>query len=115
MDNHIDPQMQKCIDDCSKCYQTCTMTLRHCIEMDGSHAEAKHLTLLMDCAKICKMAEDFMLRGSEHHACICTECVHICEQCADSCEDIDPSDPHMMECARMCRECAESCREMSEV
>lgn len=113
MQKQMDPKLQKCIDDCSKCYQTCTETLRHCLEMGGSHVEAKHLTLLMDCAKICKISEDFMLRGSEHDKHICAECAHICEQCADSCEKIDPNDNQMMQCAKMCRQCAVSCKEMA--
>jgi hypothetical protein len=112
MFKEIDLKVKKCIDDCSDCYQVCVATLAHCQEMGGIHAEPKHLTLLKDCAEICKTSESFMLRGSLHAPCVAQECAKICEQCADSCEKVDPRDIQMMECVKMCRECAASCKEM---
>lgn len=107
-----DAKLQKCIDDCTRCYQVCVDTVTYCIKMGGSHVEANHLTLLKDCASICKTSMGFLLRESKHAKSICEVAAEICEACADSCEKIDPGDEQMRECARMCRECAVSCRAM---
>lgn len=56
--------MGRCIDDCYKCYQTCVKTVSHCIKMGGEHVEPEYLTLMKDCAAICKVSEGFMLRDS---------------------------------------------------
>lgn len=69
------------------------------------------MTLMQDCAKICAVAADFMLRGSAFAEDICALCAEICDQCAESCEEFD--DEKMTKCAEICRECAEKCRMMS--
>lgn len=110
----MDQKMQQCIQDCLDCYRTCTETIMHCLEMGGDHAAPNHIRLLMDCVEICKVAADFMIRGSNHAGEICDTCASICETCAAECEDMVGSDEQMKICAAMCRRCATSCREMVE-
>lgn len=112
MKEQIDPKIKRCLDDCAKCYQLCVMTIRHCSQMGGVHVMPRHIALLQDCAEICKLSENFILRNSEHAKCVCDECAIICGECADSCEKVDPRDTEMIACAKMCRECATSCKEM---
>lgn len=107
-----DPKIEKCIEDCSKCFRTCAETLKHCLEMGGAYALPKHLNLLQDCMDMCKMSEEFMLRDSMHAKCVCEECQKICELCAQSCEETDPNDAQMKACAQMCRVCSSSCQDM---
>ena len=110
MTHTTDPQMQACIDTCTKCHQTCLHeAMNHCLESGGEHVEPDHFRLMMNCAEMCQTSANFMLSGSAFASQICGACAEICEACAESCERI----AGMEECARVCRECAESCRRMS--
>ena len=102
--------MQTCISRCSDCHQVCLETLAYCIEKGGEHAEASHLRLLMDCAQICHLSADFIVRKSEFGEQACNLCGDICERCADSCDAIG-DDAQMQRCAEVCRNCAQACRE----
>lgn len=108
----MDEKVQRCIDDCLACYQSCTKTIMHCLRVGGDHARPEHLRILMDCATMCKTCADFMLRDSNHVADVCDVCAHICEICAAECENMMGSDEAMKQCAEACRKCAASCREM---
>jgi hypothetical protein len=105
--------MRTCIALCSECHQVCLETLTHCIGLGGRHAEAAHLQLLLDCADMCRTAEDFMLRHSERHGLTCGICAEICERCAESCRRIGGDDGQMERCWATCRRCAEACRQMA--
>lgn len=106
--SHLD----ECIEHCQECHRTCLETFfEHCLNAGGKHLESVHVRLLMDCAQICQVSADFMLRGSAHHTHICRECAEICSACAESCEAVGG----MEECVQACRDCAESCRAMGEM
>ena len=110
MTHTTDPQMQSCIDTCTKCHQTCLHeAMNHCLEAGGEHVAPDHFRLMMNCAEICQTSANFMLSGSAFSNQVCQVCAQICEACARSCEQIEG----MEECARVCRECAASCRRMS--
>lgn len=104
--------MQACIDACTRCHQTCLHTVTHCLEKGGKHADAAHITLLLDCAQICAASADFMTRHSAQHATTCRACAEICRACAASC-DAMADDEMMRACAEECRRCAESCEKVS--
>lgn len=104
--------MQNCIDECLNCHRVCTETLKHCLQEGGRHALANHINALTDCAQICSLSADFMLRGSELHHHTCGVCAEACEKCAQSCENVNDS-PEMQRCIDACRRCAESCRHMA--
>jgi hypothetical protein len=99
-----------CIEACNECHETCEhMIYQHCLRLGGPHAEPAHLTLMADCAQICRTAADFMIRNSPRHGAVCAACAEICTACADDCERVG----QMEECVKACRLCAESCREMA--
>lgn len=110
---HIDGSstMEKCAAICLDCYKTCNETLQYCLEKGGDHVRPSHLTLLLDCAKICQTSADFLTRGSEHHAITCRACAELCRDCADDCKQMP--DQEMKQCAEVCERCAQSCQEMS--
>lgn len=93
------------------CYKTCLETLDHCLSMGGKHAEASHIKLLMDCARICDTTADFVGRNSDYHKELSRICADICDACAESCEKLEGKE--MEECAKACRKCGEACREMT--
>ena len=111
-DNGTMVDMQGCIEECMNCHGACADTMAYCLQEGGAHADASHITLLLDCAEICQTSANFMLRGSQHHATTCGACAKICDACADACERFG-EDEQMKLCAEACRSCADSCREMA--
>lgn len=57
--SHLDTRMQECVDECLSCYATCVATIAHCLALGGKHAEADHIKLLADCARICSTSAGF--------------------------------------------------------
>ena len=88
-------------------------TIQYCLRMGGKHAEEKHIRLLTDCAQICQISADFMIRGSEMHHEICAACAEVCGRCVDYCAALGAADEQMQECAEWCMRCEESCAEMA--
>jgi len=106
--------VERCIMECRDCHGVCLEASNYCLDMGGRHSETGHMTLMRDCAQICKVSEDFMLRDSDYAVRICRECADICDKCAESCESFE-NDQVMKKCAESCRRCAEACREMSSM
>jgi len=109
-----DSRMQECINECTNCHRVCLETLTYCLNKGGRLSEAHHLRLLTDCAEICQISANFMLRNSELHVYTCGACAEICERCARSCEEMSYDDL-MARCAESFRSCAALCREMSRL
>jgi len=107
---HISKEMQACIDECLRCYQTCLGTaMKHCLETGGKHVEPKHFRLMIACSEICRTAAHFMLLNSPHHKRLCRECAEICTECAKDCERVGDMD----DCVQASKSCAASCRAMA--
>jgi hypothetical protein len=115
MHHHLSPEMQRCIELCQSCHESCLTTTTHCLEMGGVHASLSHINILADCAATCAQSADFMLRGSDMHGRVCGVCAEACERCAADCERLAGGDEQMLSCAAICRQCAESCRTMAAV
>ena len=109
---HTAQEMRACIANCLNCHSTCMATITHCLQKGGQHAAVAHIRLMMDCAEICQISANFMLRGSDMHSRTCGVCAEICERCAQDCERLG-DDAHMRACAEACRRCADSCRNMA--
>ena len=106
-------EMQECIDNCTRCHEVCVAAITGCLEKGGRHAEAKSIRYLIDCAQICAVSADFMLRGSDLHGHTCTACAEVCARCADECERLAGEDEMMRRCVDECRRCADSWRSMA--
>ena len=104
-------EMQTCIDECTECHAVCLETVRHCLSMGGEHAEPAHITLMLDCADICRTSADFMLRDSAHHERTCAVCAELCRACEESCRRLDGEE--MQRCADACGRCADECERMA--
>jgi hypothetical protein len=99
-----------CADECLRCYRVCLQTaMTHCLEAGGRHVEPEHFRTMMNCARLCQTAAEFMLSRSTLHAAVCAACAQVCDACAASCERIGD----MEECVKVCRSCADQCRRMS--
>lgn len=103
--------MQAGIDDCLGCHVIC---LSHAIgrrsEAGDRHGGNPHLRLMLDCAEICRVAADFMARGSGHRRLTCRLCAEICRACAGSCQELGD----LQEVMEACWRCAATCKEIAE-
>lgn len=108
--SNLSEDLKSCIDECNTCADVClNMASTHCLEKGGEHVAPAHFRLMLDCAEICRVSADFMLRNSPRHQLTCGICAEVCDRCAESCEKLDG----MERCAEACRRCAESCRKMA--
>lgn len=105
-------ELQECIEECLNCYAGCTITAQHCLVSGGRLAEVNLVSVLLDCAEVCTLAANFMLRGSPYHTITCGACAEVCRACAEGCRTVE-GDEQLAHCAEMCDACAESCERMA--
>ncbi len=110
---HISVEFEECLNSCQECHEVCVETVQHCLGRGSSYATVNHISLLLDCAEICRTTADFMLRGSMLHPYVCGACAPVCESCAQSCEQMIGDNDQLRACAEICRRCAESCHAMA--
>jgi hypothetical protein len=108
---HLTTEMQACIDSCMECHAACEETITHCLQQGGDYATVALIRALTDCADMCRMCADMMMRGSEFASAMCRVCADVCMRCADECARMS-DDEQLMGCADMCRRTAEMCRQM---
>lgn len=106
--------LEECAKACLESHSMCLTTARYCMEKGGHHISAPHLALLLDCAEMCQMTANSLLRHSPQHAVVCDACARLCDACARDCEAM-PADKRMQQCAATCRKCAQSCRHMAKM
>ena len=107
----MSPDMQRCVENCTACHAVCVRTIQHGLGMGGKHADAARIRLMTDCAEICAVGADFMLRMSALHGRVCGVCTEVCRRCADDCEWVGGGgdDGQMRRCVEACRRCVDSC------
>ncbi|MCG3204936.1 MAG: hypothetical protein KCHDKBKB_01653 [Elusimicrobia bacterium] len=108
-------EVRQCIQNCLDCFRICEETAAHCLAIGGKHAEASHIQVLQDCADICKTSAGFMARNSDRHGQTCGVCAKVCQECAESWEQMAGGDSLMKQCADACRRCAQSCQSMARM
>jgi hypothetical protein len=104
-------EMEESIDDCLQCHRVCMRTFSHLLtlEDDAELAGPEQLSMLLDCADLCRLCADFMLRSSEFHTRTAELCSEICRRCQQMCESL-AGDAMVRECAATCARCANSCK-----
>ena len=106
--------MQVCIDNCTECYQMCSHLVDYCLKKGGEFSNPEHIKLLEDCARICNLSADFMIRHSKFHDTVCDVCAKVCKACAESCNALGKDDRILQACYDACIKCAESCAQMAK-
>ena len=105
--------MQDAIEECLNCHAVCTMTAQHCLVKGGDFADVNVVGVLLDCAELCQISANFMLRGSPFHTVTCAACSELCRACEEVCRSVAGEDEQMVHCADVCAGCAESCEQMA--
>jgi hypothetical protein len=103
---------QKCIDACTRCAQACLECIKMCLNEPDAAARKGCISMLMECACICKMSAEFMAMDAMHAKDLCRLCATICEKCAQDCKMF--KDDHCVKCANECNACANECKTMSK-
>lgn len=101
---------QTCIDTCNRCAQACHECIKLCLSEPDVAARIDHISMMMECASICKEASCFMSMEAKHVKELCQLCAVICEECSNSCAKF--KDDHCQKCAAECKNCATECRAM---
>jgi len=113
-DIHISQDMQSCMESCSDCHGACLELIDHCLRLGGEHARPHHIKQLEDCAEICQVALNVMLRVSSHYPRLCEVCAEICDACAKDCSRMAGDDLLLRQAAELCRKCADRCRSLEQ-
>jgi hypothetical protein len=95
------------IEATTDCHQACIEALSYGLQQKGESAHLLHARLMLDCAQVCDVTRDMMLRSSDFAHQMASLCAEVCERCAASCERLGAG---MGACADACRGCAEACR-----
>ena len=112
-ERRLDPDLRHCTDLCQSCHATCIETINHCLHLGGAHGDPAHIRLLSDCADICRVTADFVLRASEYYNYPMGVCAFLCERCASECDALG-GDAFIGDCARACRSCHAECLRLSK-
>jgi hypothetical protein len=109
----ITPQMRRCIEGCSESYTVVTETLSYSLDNGGPYLNDEHLRLLIDAGEILQATQNSLLRLSPLATMLCTVSAEACEKVAESCRELDGSDPQLIACAESCDHTANCCRELA--
>lgn len=114
MTTQLPADMQQAIDACLEAYKVCGETAYVCQQNSSTDPRMMQtMHRLVDCAEICIVTANFMLRRSENHPLTCEACVEICAQTARDCEALAEQDECFARCAQVCRLCSEACLDSS--
>jgi hypothetical protein len=108
--NGAHSNMKNSIDRAQDAHRVCSEVMIHCLAMGGKMGERDHIRLLLDCADMCEITANYMMRGSPLYRQICALCAQICDLCASQCEQFD--DSLVRKCMESCKACAEMCQQM---
>jgi len=80
------------------------------LRMQG-HGDEGQIGALLDCAELCRMTANFLVRDSPLHSMACILCADACHRAARDCERFD--DARMRQVAEACRRTADRCRRIA--
>lgn len=107
---HKTREAEQAINDTLICASICLETAVHALDRDHS---AEHIRSLLDCAELCQMTANFLLRGSPAADAVVAVCGDVARRCAESCEEVAAQDEEMGRCAEACRRTQRSCGELA--
>jgi hypothetical protein len=112
-EGHDHDEMGECIEECLNCHIACTLAAQQVISGEAGAPDPDLISALLDCAEICQVSANFMLRGSASHVITCAACAVICRETAEACRAVQGNED-LEHCAEICERCADSCERMAE-
>lgn len=106
---HIDVEMEACMDNCLEAAQACENCADACVE-EGEEM-ARCIRLCRDVADLATLHARFMARNSAFHDDLAAITADAAEECAEECANHDHD--HCQLCAEILPDCVETCREMA--
>jgi hypothetical protein len=105
----MNEQTQSGVRDCVACALACEQTIEHCLGRGAEYSAQDQIRLLRDCADLCRLSGELIVRRSIHSTRLCTLCAEACSACERWCANFG-GDAQMKACVAACRACANSCR-----
>jgi hypothetical protein len=110
--NRLSVHMEDAIRNAMQCSRIAQSCLQHCLSLGGKYADMDHISAMMECAEITRLSAQFMISTLDFTHDLSGVCARVCDACLESCQNIDPEDPHMNATMVACRKCADSCRNL---
>lgn len=101
-----DPETRACIEAFQTCEQLCLRTLPFVCNEISRPLQADLVRVILDCAEMCRLAANFLVRDSEHYIRVCREASEICGDLATHCEAVEG----LGGLHSVCDECVAACR-----
>ncbi len=105
------PETEHAVKVVLECETSCRLCAVACLREPDLDPLRECIRLDIDCAGICDVVADYLIRGSPFRAKACALCAEICEACAAECEKHTHA-RHWIACVDACRRCAEACRSL---
>lgn len=100
-----------CITSCEKCRAACIRAVTQSLELGGEYARREHIRLLLDCAEICQVSVNFLLRGSPSAGYFCSIGGRLCDRYVRNYKGLGGLD----ECVVACENAAVLCHKLGRV
>lgn len=104
-------QMHRCIDASLNCHRECEQAMDHALRAGGRMVEREIMSKLMDCAEICHISANMMMRQSLMSHKMAMMCAEACRSAAEACAEFD-RDEQMRSCGKAAMRCADMCEQM---
>ena len=105
-------QVNDCTRDCLECNYVCQQSIVHCLRKGVPYSNPMTIGLLQDCAELCQVAANLMIRDSTMYPQFCQLCADLCRKCAEICSELN-EDQQLYHCANVCYQCADSCSRLA--
>lgn len=106
-------ETQTCVQTCLDALSACARAEAHGLAKGGECGREEFLSVLRDCAALCRVTADILLSASPRGGLLCGVCAQACRQCAAACRSF-PEDAQLRMCAQLCEAAAQSCRRLAD-
>jgi hypothetical protein len=104
-----DPYAEICVRALRACHDICLRAATvDRLMISGLPVPANHIRSMLDCAEICQVAANFLVRDSDNYVRICYEAAVICRELASMSEKFDNN----MNVVAACNACASACDDL---
>jgi hypothetical protein len=100
-----DERFSSCIDACNAAANVCEWTASLCLQEISTRPSGRCVSFTLDCAEVCRLTANLLLRYSHLTTAMCFACIEACEACVDECGRFEGV--HYERCVARCKGCIE--------